>query len=185
MDPPDQESLAEAQNSLAHPEIAQNTIMPAASKTSMPPPRAETRAKPSATQHQVGQPKAAGPQVQVVLCLLTVKNLDLIDLPVCRQHPTSSNEGCCRCCSISCPLDPSTAGTSHQRSCLAGIREPAPFCSLTALALHTDNQRSCLCKTAGCCSATSSNSWGKVFTGSWQATCSCCCCASTRHIHSP
>ena len=67
MDPPDQGSLAEAQNSLAHPEIAQNTIMPAASKTSMPPPRAETRAKPSATQHQVGQPKAAGSQVQVVL----------------------------------------------------------------------------------------------------------------------
>ena len=134
--------------------------------------------------------KSVSPKLQVrkcrsSSCLLTVKNLDLTDLPVCRQHPTSSNEGCCRCCSISRPLDPSTAGTSHQRSCLAGIRKPAPFCSLTALALHTDNQRSCLCKTVGYCSATSSNSRGQVFTGSWQATCSCCCCASTRHIHSP
>ena len=125
MDPMEPESIAAAQQSLAPPAMPQKAMLPPASKASMPPPSAETSAKPSATQVQVSQPKAAGASLQVVLLIALSQVFELIDLPACRQHPTSSNEGCCICSWISCSLDTGTAGTGHPRSCLAGTSELA------------------------------------------------------------
>ena len=125
MDRTEPKSIVEAQQSLAPPAIPQKAMLPPASKAPMPPPSAETRAKPSATQVQVSQPKAAGVSLYVVPLILHSQGLEMTDLPVCRQHPTSSNEGCCRCSWISCSPDPGTAGTGHPRSCLTGISELA------------------------------------------------------------
>ena len=67
MDPPDPKPIAEAQQSLQAPVNPHKAMLPPASKASMPPPSAETRAKLSATQVQASQPKAAGASMQLVL----------------------------------------------------------------------------------------------------------------------
>ena len=95
--------------------------------------------------------KSLSPKLQASRCRLLPhsQGLELIDLLVCRQHPTSSNEGCCRCSSVSCSSDPGTAGKSHQRSCLAGTSGSAEVvCRVLSnhRTLHEDTKRFYLCR---------------------------------------